>query len=86
MSRSHRTLDNGDLVFPRRGPPPAEVPGYERDPRDPYVFKAAFIPCRYRTNALTVLPCGKLSCSWFCQLKGITVSVPSCDACDVDPK
>lgn len=85
MSR-HRVLDNGDVVFPKRGKPPPDVAGYTRDAGDPYLFHADFVPCRHRVTLAVVLPCGKLSCSWFCQERGITVNAHTCEVCPVEPK
>lgn len=79
-------MDDGTLVAPRRGNPPPEPPNYTRDPKDPYHFIPAFEVCKYREMNMFVLPCGKLSCNWFCTLKGITVNTAVCEDCDVDPK
>jgi hypothetical protein len=42
------------LVFPNRGDPPPDQPGYTRDPGNPYVFHMTWIPCVLR---VIVIPC-----------------------------
>lgn len=80
-------MDDGSIVFPKRGDPPLEVPNYTRDPKDPYKFTPSFIPCMHRIALTKILPCGKLSYGgWQCAYKGAIVSVTICKECDVEPK
>lgn len=47
---SGRILDDGCIVFPRRGKPPACPDGYDSDPGNPYVFHPIKFDCEYRTR------------------------------------
>ncbi len=42
------TAPDGSLQFLKRGMPPEEMPGYEPDPGDPYMFHPILAPCAAR--------------------------------------
>lgn len=82
MSRP-RQQPNGDLIFPRRGDPPADnIPNYERDKEDPFLFHLIIEPCGFRENRLTIQRCGKTRCVMWCNLLKREVSPFYCDTCD----
>lgn len=77
------TLPDGSVVI-TEGPPPGD--DWVQDPGDSRRYHPRFIPCKHREKNVGVKPCGAISVSWFCKHKGQVISVPVCDACDVEPK
>jgi len=51
------TLPGGAIQFIHRGLPPMEVPGYEVDPGDPYIFHPVVAPCVHRVPLKITTPC-----------------------------
>ena len=49
MTTRFITQMDGTLQFVKRGLPPDELPGYEADPNDPYLFHPILPPCAART-------------------------------------
>jgi len=43
------SLPNGSIQFIKRGIPPDEIPGFEVDPGDSYLFHPVLPPCAART-------------------------------------
>jgi hypothetical protein len=52
------------LIFPHRGDPPPDQPGYERDPGNPYVFHLSWKECRHREWRKSCGGCGKQTYPW----------------------
>lgn len=79
-----RIVDGTSLTFPKRGRIPEDIPNYHRDPKDPYTFHRDFAEeCKHRRWELNTLPCGKVSCNWFCEAKKEIVNVMKCDGCEI---
>lgn len=82
----YTTMDDGSVVFARRGEPPPDLPSYTRDPDDPYVFHPKFPDCRHRLHVIERGRCGKvIGRIWRCELKCTNVSVPFCNRCEDRP-
>lgn len=78
-----RVLPNGDLIFPHKGNPPNDnIPGYRRDPQDPFHFFVELDQCDYREMKVTVKPCGKTRTVMWCNLYQLEVNGYRCDSCD----
>lgn len=76
-------LPNGDLIFGRKGDPPADnIPNYERDDKDPYLFHLIMDPCVHRESRVTIQSCGKARCAMWCQLFKREVSAYYCADCE----
>jgi hypothetical protein len=67
-------------VFPQRGEPPPDQPGYYRDPGNPYVFRLNWIPCQHRV--IKKLPCGGCGTGHWCDLFDIKVNQHTCNPCE----
>lgn len=77
-----RVQDDGTLVFPVRGEPPPERPGYTRDPHNAYVLRPNLIECQFRVGQYLILPCcpDQKIFYWACQ-KGYKVTPKECEDC-----
>lgn len=78
---SYMTFEDGTIAFPRRGPPPANVPGYEREAGDPYIFHPIEEPCTHRQNTLVRCPRGNYRVISFCVLKAVNLTPKICQGC-----
>lgn len=78
-----RELDDGTLVFPQRGDPPAEKLGYQRDPGNPYNLIPLWVPCKFRSTGFAPCDCpGNNGFRKFLACKhGIKVSAKVCQDC-----
>ena len=76
-----RVSDDGTLIYPRRGKPPDEMPGYVRNPADKYQLIPEVDTCKHRRTDKYIRPCGKIGCHWFCTLHKRQVNVPICNNC-----
>lgn len=72
---------DGTIAFENRGPPPADIPGYEREPGDPYVFHPIQEPCTHRQDILERCPRGNYRVKSFCTLKSINLTPKLCQEC-----
>lgn len=79
---NHRQMSDGSIVFPKRGKPPMIVPGFYQDGGDPYLWHPDFIDCVYRCKKDLVLPCGRLSMNWYCELFQKIITPKTCEECD----
>lgn len=77
-----RTLANGDLLFPMRGSPPKDIPGFIRDEKDPYLFHLDLEPCTYRTTNQFKRPCGKLTTFMYCNHFKKNIQPSECAICE----
>lgn len=75
---------NRTLMFPRRGDPPPDQPGYLREPGDPFIFHMIWVPCAHRFNNNKCGPCGAGKGSPWCKLIDIPVDQPTCKECKED--
>ena len=77
-----RLLENGDLLFPARGNPPNDnIPGYSRDPQDPYLFRLQIDNCKHREMKTTLRPCGKVRAVMWCSALSEETNALKCDSC-----
>jgi hypothetical protein len=82
MSR-FRVLPNGDLIFPEKGNPPNDnIPGYRRDPANPFYFFMEMEDCSSREMKVVVKPCGKTRSVMWCNLYHLEVNAYKCESCD----
>jgi hypothetical protein len=74
-------------MFPRRGDPPPDQPGYVREPGDPYIFHMIWVACVHRYDNNKCGPCGTGgSGSPWCRLLDLPVDQPTCKGCKYDKK
>jgi hypothetical protein len=59
MVANYSILVDGSIIFPHRGNPPMEVPGFEVDPGDPYRFFPVLPACKKRVFKKLQVPCCK---------------------------
>lgn len=82
------TYIDGSIEFIKRGLPPTEVPGFEVDPGNPYIFRPILPPCKRRTTVKVPTPCcpeGKEVVA--CEKFGFIYMTPQCCInCDKDGK
>lgn len=78
---NYRMLADGTIIFPKRGQPPPGLPGYDRDPGDPYIFYPSVLPCKHRVLSAIKLPCGKIKSQTKCILKNIIPTLSDCEKC-----
>lgn len=78
-----RVLDNGQVIYPVRGNPPPDMPGYVRDPGNPYVFIPIWPPCKFRGVGERTCDCpADIPLKFYtCQL-GIHIIGDVCKRCD----
>jgi len=70
------------LMFPRRGDPPPDQPGYEREEGDPYVFHLIWQPCAQRYQNKTCGGCGSNNRGMpWCALLNVPVDRVACHGC-----
>jgi hypothetical protein len=68
----YREYDDGTRVFPPRGNPPAEMPGYIRDEGNPFVFYPILPECELRVQQYVLTQCcGKQHAYWACKADGL---------------
>ncbi len=79
---SMRVLPNGDIVFPKRGSPPRDIPGYVRDPGDPYVFNLDLESCEHRCFRHYLRPCGKTGTTMYCNKFNKSITAQNCLDCE----
>lgn len=72
---------DGTIAFPNRGPPPPDIPGYEREIGDPYIFHPIEEPCTHRETKVERCPNGRLKVVSFCSLKSIHLTPKICQEC-----
>lgn len=80
----YREMDDGTRWFPPRGQPPAEMPGYVRDPGNPFIFRPSMPPCILRVEQTIELcgGCGRTLKTWACQA-GQKAGFKQCSKCVV---
>ena len=76
-------LENGTLVFPKRGPPPRCPDGYDVDPNDPYVFHPVWPDCIHRFQRAFTCQSGMTKYRPSCKAVGSDITFAICDACDL---
>lgn len=71
------------LMFPRRGDPPPDQPGYEREEGDPYVFHLKWADCAQRYSSKKCGGCGSSDRGMpWCALLDVPVDRVTCHCCD----
>lgn len=81
MATNHRTLSNGDIVFPRRGKPPACPFGYEPVEGEPFKFTPVLEACDYRIKKDFVQPCGRKVGMSYCEKNRRYIKKIDCQQC-----
>lgn len=77
-----RTLPDGSIVFPNRGNPPNEVPGYVRDPNDKFHFILDYEEeCKFRKTRIYTMPCGKIGIEVKCEKLDKNATPFVCNSC-----
>lgn len=74
---------DGNLLYPKRGAQPALIPGYRRDPGNPFRLMPEWPPCRLRISQVIVLPCGKKKLTQSCRAEQ-RCSPLDCQECIMD--
>ncbi len=71
------------LIFPIRGNPPPEQPGYTRDPGNPWIFNKTFRPITEIEKIFRLEEIKKIckDCSSFTGFKDQSVGCASCNTC-----
>ena len=77
-----RLLPNKDVMFPRKGEPPACLSGYRRDKVDPYLFHPLAGPCVYRGTEYVKQICGGKDIRYACLLGDEKVTPFQCSRCN----
>jgi hypothetical protein len=68
----YREYDDGTRVFPVRGKPPPEMPGFERDSGNPFVMHPILPQCPIRISQQIITECcGRVHSYWACQAGGL---------------
>lgn len=77
-----REQDDGSRVFPTRGDPPLEVPGFQRDPGNQYRLIPIMPPCQFRKEGWFAPECcpDKKVTFYQCE-KGYKVNGLECQNC-----
>jgi len=78
-----RTMMNGDLVFPQRGEPPKQVPGYMIDEHIPFVQHRIYKDCEQRYYKDVSSACCKgTKRVYFCKLDDFVTNYIRCGQCE----
>lgn len=64
MSDNGRLLEDGRIVYPKRGQPPALRGGFTRDPSDPWTLVPISPPCVLRSEQRSKVPCNRSPDGW----------------------
>jgi hypothetical protein len=77
-----RELDDGSRVYPIRGDPPPDIPGYSRDPGNQYRLIPFMPECSFRKQGIFVPDCcpDKAIVFYRCD-KGFKVTGLECQNC-----
>ena len=77
-------MADGSLVYPKRGKPPNLLPGYDRDPGNPYRLVKGFEPCALRSiKHLYNKACGCVIEGAVCQIHNdLPVNAYFCSSCN----
>lgn len=76
-----RYLSNGDIVFPRRGKPPACPSGYEPIKGEPFKFRPILPECDSRILKDYKQPCGRIIKRYYCKEVNQYVERQICAEC-----
>lgn len=77
-----RTMSDGSIIFPNRGSPPTHVPGFIKDPKDPFHFFLDFEEdCKFRQYIQFTMPCGKVGIEFKCTKFNRSVNTLFCNSC-----
>lgn len=83
---TYTTNDDGSLTFPCRGKPPPLIPGYSRDPKNPFRMIPDWVDCDHRETKTDCLPCGRTVCNEYCNIFKKNVNYYVCRDCSFEPK
>lgn len=76
-----RILENGDIIFPKRGSPPRTPDGYDADKNDPYLFHPVWEDCAHRYSRQYLCQSGLVKSRPACHQIGSDITFAICDAC-----
>lgn len=79
---NHRTLSNGDIIFPQRGKPPACPSGYLPVEGEPFKFTPILEDCENRMEKDFVQPCGNKVRMLYCGKKERYIYKSDCTKCN----
>lgn len=78
---NYRELDDGSRMFPSRGKPPPEQPGFMRDPGNAFILRPIFPDCPLRKQqSIFTECCDKEIRYWACEA-GVKVTYNNCLNC-----
>lgn len=76
-----REYPDGRIVFPIKGKPPPDIPGYERVPGNKYVFRPILIQCDYRQTKKLKVACCATEITYYTCSHGWKVTRRECQRC-----